>query len=107
MEENLLVTQLGWIAQPPNYLRYSSWQAWDVTRRRFNIVPDIKNHSYLFKSNPKYHSKKVSAFFLLPFCVLSKFESVKFLLIKLVIRLFTDSPVEKYFSLLNQLIFTD
>ena len=37
---------------------------------------------------------------------LSKYESVKFSLIKSVICLFTDSPVKKYFSLLNQLIFT-
>ena len=39
--------------------------------------------------------------------VLSKSESVKFSLIETVICLFTDSTVTKYFSLLNQLIFTD
>ena len=39
--------------------------------------------------------------------LLSKSESVKFSLIESVICLFTDSPVKKYFSLLNQLIFTD
>ena len=38
---------------------------------------------------------------------LSKFESVKFSLIELVIWLFTDSSVQKYYSLTNQLIFTD
>ena len=37
--------------------------------------------------------------------VLSKSESVKFLLIEPVIYLFTDSLVQKYFSLSNQLIF--
>ena len=39
--------------------------------------------------------------------VLSKSESVKFPLIESVICFFTDSSVNKYFSLLNQLIFTD
>ena len=39
--------------------------------------------------------------------VLSKSESVKFLLIELVICLFTDSPVKKYISLLNQFIITN
>ena len=39
--------------------------------------------------------------------VLSKSESVKFLLIESVICLFTDSPVNKYISLLNQLIVTN
>ena len=38
---------------------------------------------------------------------LSKSESVKFSLIESVICLSTDSPEKKYFSLLNQLIFTD
>ena len=38
---------------------------------------------------------------------LSKSESVKFSLIESVICLFTDSSVKKYFSLSNQLIFTD
>ena len=38
---------------------------------------------------------------------LSKSESVKFSLIESLICLFTDSSVETYFSLLNQLIFTD
>ena len=38
---------------------------------------------------------------------LSKSESVKFLLIESVIYLFTDSPVKKYISLLNQLIITN
>ena len=38
---------------------------------------------------------------------LSKSESVKFLLIESVIRLFTDSPAKKYISLLNQLIITN
>ena len=41
------------------------------------------------------------------FSVLSKSESVKFLLIESVICLFTDSPVKKYISLLNQLIITN
>ena len=40
-------------------------------------------------------------------CLLSKPESVKFLLIESVICLFTDSPVKKYISLLNQLIITN
>ena len=39
--------------------------------------------------------------------VLSKSESVEFSLIESVICLFTDSSVQKYFSLTNQLIFTD
>ena len=39
--------------------------------------------------------------------LISKSESVKFLLIESVIWLFTDSSVKKYISLLNQLIFTD
>ena len=39
--------------------------------------------------------------------LLSKSESVKFLLIESVICLFTDSPVKKYISLLNQLIITE
>ena len=39
--------------------------------------------------------------------LLSKSESVKFSLIESVICLFTDSSVKKYFSLLNQLIFTE
>ena len=39
--------------------------------------------------------------------VLSKSESVKFSLIESVICLFTDSSVKKYFSLLNQSIFTE
>ena len=39
--------------------------------------------------------------------LLSKSESVKFLLIESVICLFTDSPVIKYISLLNQLIITE
>ena len=39
--------------------------------------------------------------------ILSKSESVKFSLIELAICLFTDSSVNKYFSLLNQLIFTE
>ena len=38
--------------------------------------------------------------------ILSISESVKFLLIESVIFLFTDSPVKKYISLLNQLIVT-
>ena len=38
--------------------------------------------------------------------VFSKSESVKFCLIESVIRLFTDPSAKKYFSLLNQLIFT-
>ena len=38
---------------------------------------------------------------------LSKSKSVKFLLIESVIWLFTDSPVKKYISLLNQLIITN
>ena len=45
----------------------------------------------------------------LPFSthVLSNSESVKFFLIESVICLFTDSPVKKYISLLNQLIITN
>ena len=39
--------------------------------------------------------------------LLSKSESVKVLLIELVICLFTDSPLKKYISLLYQLIFTE
>ena len=39
--------------------------------------------------------------------LLSKSESVKFSLIESVICLFTDSSVQKYFSLPNQLIFAD
>ena len=39
--------------------------------------------------------------------VLSKSESVKFSLIESVVCLFTDSSVAKYFSLLNQSIFTE
>ena len=39
--------------------------------------------------------------------LLSKSESVEFSLIKLVICLLTDSSVQKYFSLTNQLIFTN
>ena len=39
--------------------------------------------------------------------LLSKSESVKFSLIESVICLFTGSSVNKYFSLLNQLIFTE
>ena len=39
--------------------------------------------------------------------VLSKFESVEFSLIESVICLFTDSSVQKYISLTNQLIFTE
>ena len=39
--------------------------------------------------------------------LLSKSESVEFPLIESVICLFTDSSVQKYFSLTNQLIFTD
>ena len=39
--------------------------------------------------------------------VLSKSESVKFLLIESVICLFTDSPVKKYILVLNQLIITN
>ena len=39
--------------------------------------------------------------------LLSKSESVKFSLIESVICLLTDSSVKKYFSLLNQLIFTE
>ena len=38
---------------------------------------------------------------------LSKSESVEFSLIESVICLFTDSSVKKYFSLTNQLIFTE
>ena len=41
------------------------------------------------------------------YSLLSKSESVKFSLIELVICLFTDSSVQKYFSLLNQLIFIE
>ena len=39
--------------------------------------------------------------------VLSKSESVKLSQIESVTYLFTDSPVKKYISLLNQLIFTE
>ena len=39
--------------------------------------------------------------------LLSKSESVEFLLIELIICLFTDSSVQKYFSLTNQLISTE
>ena len=39
--------------------------------------------------------------------ILSKYGLVKFSLIESVVCLFTDSSVKKYFSLLNQLIFTD
>ena len=39
--------------------------------------------------------------------LLSKSESVEFSLIESVICNFTDSSVQKYFSLTNQLIFTD
>ena len=39
--------------------------------------------------------------------LLSKSEPVKFSHIESVISLFTDSPVKKYISLLNQLIITD
>ena len=39
--------------------------------------------------------------------ILSKSESVKFLLIESMICLFTNSPVKKYTSLLNQLIITN
>ena len=39
--------------------------------------------------------------------VLSKSESVKFSLIESMICLFTDSSVNKYFSLLNQSIFAE
>ena len=52
-----------------------------------------------------YHGPKYWVFDTL--CVLSKSESVKFSLIESVICLFTDSSVKKYFSLLNQLIFTE
>ena len=41
------------------------------------------------------------------FNIFSKSESVKFSLIELVISLFTNSSVQKYFLLLNQLIFID
>ena len=37
----------------------------------------------------------------------SKSESVKFSLIESVIYLVTDSPAKKYFSLLNQSVFTE
>ena len=43
----------------------------------------------------------------LQFIMLSKSESVKFSLIEPVICLFTDLSMKKYFSLLNQLIFTN
>ena len=46
-------------------------------------------------------------FFVIEFFLLSKSESAKFSLIESVICLFTDSSVKKYFSLLNQLIFTE
>ena len=39
--------------------------------------------------------------------VLSKSESLEFSLIESVLCLFTDSSVQKYFSLTNKLIFTD
>ena len=39
--------------------------------------------------------------------VLSKSESVEFSLIESIICLFTDSSMQKYFSLTNQVIFID
>ena len=56
----------------------------------------LKINSNNNKSGPIFSSR-----------ILSKSESVKFLLIKSVICLFTDSPVKKYISLFNQLIITN
>ena len=52
--------------------------------------------SYLEKFSPQVY-----------LCTLSESESVKFSQIESVICLFTDSPEQKYISLLNQLIFTE
>ena len=52
---------------------------------------------------------KLKFFFLESFSryQLSKSESVEFLLIEPVIHIFTDSSLQKYFSLSNQFILTD
>ena len=57
----------------------------------------LKSNKFIFKKN-LFHSS---------IYLLSKSESVKFSLIESVTCLFTDSPVKKYFSLSNQLIFTE
>ena len=51
--------------------------------------------------------RKIDLFLLKNKIILCKPESVKFSLIESVIYFFTDSSMKKYFSLLNQLIFTD
>ena len=68
--------------------------------------------SYLFTNISELYRKyiidiPIKAQYIYWLCILSKSETVQFSLIEPVICLFTDSSLTKYFSLLNQLIFTD
>ena len=67
------------------------------------LFPKLSVHS----KNDNTNELAVKIFIFILLSLLSKSESVKFLLIELVICLFTDSPVKKYISLLNQLIITE
>ena len=70
-----------------------SQQALKWTLLQLHILFDRPKKNGSLSSNSQY--------------LLSKSESVEFSLIESVICLFTDSSVQKYFSLTNHLIFTD
>ena len=85
------VTLAGFLQEDPTQVEIYYW-------RGTMPVPPIKKRT----------SSLISFFYhWFQFYVLSKSESVKFLLIESVNCHFNDSPVAKYISLLNQLIITN
>ena len=75
----------------------------DIAKEFFNqlygIIKLLTNSNHIIMNSYKFILKTLN--------VLSKSKSVNFSLIESVICLFTDSSVEKYFSLSNQSIFTE
>ena len=48
VENNLSVTQLGWVEIDPDSNRLQDYWCWDLLRRRFRVA--LANKNYLFKS---------------------------------------------------------
>ena len=75
----------------------------EILKEIWGVKPWVRKESQLLvANNVRIWGKKQECTY-----VLSKSESVEFALIESVICLFTDSSVQKYLSLTNQLIFTD
>ena len=80
-------------------LNKTLWYVWDEISMKSKEKTERRKESLIRESSINNGSPII--------IVLSKSESVEFSLTESVICLFTDSSVQKYVSLTNQLIFTD